>query len=76
MQAFREWRGYGLNTLAMASGVPAEIIAEHEAGRPRLTPQELPSIGTALGIPPEMLQHDGDDGFTRCTADAPAQSHS
>jgi hypothetical protein len=28
VQAFREWRGYGVTALSAASGVPASVIAE------------------------------------------------
>ena len=59
VQAFREWRGYGVTALAMASGVPASAIAEHEAGRYRLTLDECDAIGGALGIPCELLQEYG-----------------
>ena len=50
-QAFREWRGYGITALAMASGVPAAVITEHEAGRRELTREECEE----LGVPCELL---------------------
>ena len=56
VQAFREWRGYGITALAMASGVPAATIAEHEADRCRLTQEDCDAIGEALGVPCELLQ--------------------
>ena len=55
VRVFREWRGYGITGLAMASGVPANIIAEHEAGRRELTREECDAIGLALGVPCELL---------------------
>jgi hypothetical protein len=58
-QAFREWRGYGITALAMASGVPAAVIAEHEAGRRELTREECDAIGLALGVPCELLLDPG-----------------
>ncbi len=54
-QAYREWRGYGVTALAMASGVTAGIVAEHEAGRRELTREECDAIGLALGVPCELL---------------------
>ena len=58
-QAFREWRGYGITALALASGVPAGVIADHEAGRRKLTSAEFEAIGSALGVPCELLQPHG-----------------
>ena len=56
IQAYREWRGYGVTALAMASGVPAATIANHEADRCRLSQADCDAIGAALGVPCELLQ--------------------
>jgi hypothetical protein len=58
-QAFREWRAYGVTALAMASGVPAAVITEHEDGRRELTREECEAIGLALGVPCELLLDPG-----------------
>ena len=57
IHAFREWRGYSITALALASGVPAATIANHEADRSRLTQEECDAIGAALGVPCDLL-HD------------------
>ena len=55
VQALRQWRGYGITALALASGVPACALSEHEAGRRDLTIHDAELVAAALNVPAELL---------------------
>lgn len=55
VQAFRQWRGYGVTALALASGVPASALSEYEAGRRELTLDQVELLAAALSVPGELL---------------------